>query len=140
MIVICHTRGGSYIVAEMDGMVLKGKVGAFRVIPHVDRYEPIELPENIHDLIDLNAEELRELADWEEKEEDWYLGEDFIFNAIPNLQLAAEDDPLVYEPNDELDNEDVELTGFDDHTELENNQEPEAEGRVRTRAMHKVNG
>ncbi|KAJ3803753.1 hypothetical protein F5876DRAFT_17339, partial [Lentinula aff. lateritia] len=58
MVVIRRTKGGSYIIAEMDGTVLKEKVGAFRVLPHFTRDEPIELPNNIHDLIDLNAEQL----------------------------------------------------------------------------------
>ena len=66
MVVICHTRGGSYIIAEMDGTVLKEKVGAFRVLPHMECYTPIELPDNIHDLIDLMAEQLENLVEKED--------------------------------------------------------------------------
>ena len=83
MVVICCTRGGSYIIAEMDGTVLKEKVRAFRVLPHMERYKPIELPENIHDLIDLMAEQLENLVEKEDLMEGRM--EHFIFNAIPNL-------------------------------------------------------
>ena len=83
MVVICHTRGGSYIIAEMDGTVLKEKVGAFRVLPHMECYKPIELLENIHDLIDLMAEQLENLVEKEDLMEGCM--EHFIFNAIPNL-------------------------------------------------------
>lgn len=138
MVVIRRTRGGSYIIAEMDGTVLKGKVGAFRVIPHVSRYNAIELPDDIHELIDMNNEELTELADREDIDEDQYHGEDFIFDAIPNLRLAAAGDPLMYVPNDALDIEDVELSEPD---EIDEGDEvlglPESTG-VRTRSMRKA--
>jgi hypothetical protein len=51
MIVIRRTRGGAYILAEMDGTVLKEKVAAFRVLPH-KVWKKITLPDNIHQLID----------------------------------------------------------------------------------------
>ena len=83
MVVICHTRGGSYIIVEMDGTVLKEKVRAFRVLPHMECYKPIELLENIHDLIDLMAEQFKNLVEKEDFTEGCM--EHFIFNAIPNL-------------------------------------------------------
>ena len=63
MVVIRCTKGGSYVIAEMDGTVLREKVGAFRVIPHFERYEPVELPANIHNLIDLNVDQLNAMVE-----------------------------------------------------------------------------
>ncbi|KAF8828366.1 hypothetical protein HHX47_DHR4000660 [Lentinula edodes] len=90
MVVIRRTKGGSYIIAEMDGTVLKEKVGAFRVLPHFTRNEPIELPNNIHELIDLTAEQLDLMV--EDEDEDWMSPEnDYIFDAIPHLRLSDTD-------------------------------------------------
>jgi len=138
LIVIQQTRGGSYIVAEMDGTVLKGKVGAFRVLPHVQRYEPIVLPEEIKDLIDMSMDQLEDMADREEKDEDVYKGEDFVFDAIPNLRLAPDDDPLEYTVRNELDKEDVEIQEDEEDKDLiEDRQSLVEEQGVRTRAMRK---
>ena len=63
MVVIRRTKGGSYIIAEMDGTVLREKVRAFRVLPHYLRYEPIKLPDNVTEVIDLNKKELEELVE-----------------------------------------------------------------------------
>lgn len=88
MIVIRRTKGGSYIVAQMDGTVLKEKVAAFRVLPHVARYKPIEIPENVHKLIDISKERLEELVNDEEEVPEG--GADFAFNSLPNLDVNAE--------------------------------------------------
>lgn len=61
MIVIKRTQGGRYIVAEMDGTVLHGRFAQFRVIPYFAR-ESIELPKDIHEVIDITAKKLEELA------------------------------------------------------------------------------
>ena len=53
-------------MAEMDGTVLKEKVGAFRALPHISHYEPIKLLEDIHELIDLSAEQLEVMVNDEE--------------------------------------------------------------------------
>ena len=101
LVVIRRTKGGSYILAEMDGMVLKEKVAAFRILPHVARYEPIELPQNIHDLIDLNKEQLEHLVNEEDDSND-PLQEDLIFDAIPNLRIEDESEDSASEDEDEL--------------------------------------
>ncbi|KAE9384292.1 hypothetical protein BT96DRAFT_842475 [Gymnopus androsaceus JB14] len=89
LIVIRRNRGGSYVVAEMDGTVLRGKIGAFRCLPHIAQYNPIELPDNIHELINLLEEQLKTMVEEDEKMEP--NGQHYIFNAIPNLRLPEDD-------------------------------------------------
>ena len=100
MVVIRRTRGGSYIIAEMDGTVLKDKVGAFRVMPHHARFEPIDLPQNIHDLIDLSPEQLEAMVDDDEDTPDNV--EDLVFGAIPKINIS-EDPDVTFDTSAEKD-------------------------------------
>jgi hypothetical protein len=121
MIVIRRTKGGAYILAEMDGMVLKEKVAAFRVLPHVARYEPIELPENIHDLIDLSPDQLHKMVEEDNVEEGWAPGRDYVFDAIPNLRMPAYDDNSeIIEQKEREDGEIGETDAQDSDNETEN--------------------
>jgi hypothetical protein len=77
MVVISRSRGGAYVVAEMDGTVAQHKVGAFRVLPYFARTK-VELPNNIHELIDVSRDGLRRI----EEGPDEVMTRDFSFEGI----------------------------------------------------------
>lgn len=118
MIVICWTKGAAYIVAEIDGTVIKEKVAAIWVLLHVAQCKPIVLPDNIHKLINLNSEQLDALVeDLDEEPNIWK--DDYIFNVIPHLCLPitgevdfnkVKDDEWDWQETD-----DVNDLGFDDN-------------------------
>ena len=98
LIIIRQTYGGAYIVAEMNGAVLKEKVAAFRLLPHHERYEPISLPENIHELIDLSPEQLDDMI------EDRELVSDLAFDNMPSMKPPVDNDDYPDEWDDVEDN------------------------------------
>ncbi|KAF8184622.1 hypothetical protein K438DRAFT_1598160 [Mycena galopus ATCC 62051] len=95
MIVIRRTKGGSYVVAELDGSVFQSKIAQFRVVPYEARHH-ISLPENIHDLIDLSKESLDKLVDDGATLE--YKGKDFQFE---NVKLGVDDGYIEPPPAEE---------------------------------------
>jgi hypothetical protein len=100
VVVIRRTKGGSYILAELDGTLLRGRYGAFRVLPHVARYEAIQLPEPIEELIKLSKQELDRLLD-DKSPIEYTPGHDYVFDSIPNLKV----DEKEMLPKDDTDRE-----------------------------------
>ena len=80
MIVISRSKGGAYVLAEMDGAVFHQKVAAFRVVPYFAR-TAIQLPENVHDLIDVSKEALERIKEAEDIENE-IPDRDFSFDGV----------------------------------------------------------
>jgi hypothetical protein len=85
----------------MDGTLLRGKYGAFRILPHVARYH-MELPTAISDLIQLSKDELEAMAN-EDDPDEYELGVDYIFDRVPNLRLIDDEPPTAGEDDESVD-------------------------------------
>jgi hypothetical protein len=116
MVVIRRTKGGSYVIAQMDGTLLKEKVAAFRVLPHVARYRPIKLPQNIHDLIDVSKEKLDEMILDDDEQEP---GIDYAFASLPNFDTSEGDFEHL---------RDNEVPDFDEVSDLDEDSDLDREG------------
>jgi Integrase zinc binding domain/RNase H-like domain found in reverse transcriptase len=94
MIVISRSKGGAYVLAEMDGAVFHQKVAAFRVVPYFAR-KAIPLPGNIHELIDVSKDALQKIEDAEDVEDE-IPDKDFIFDGVRlrSNELEFSDDEL----------------------------------------------
>jgi hypothetical protein len=65
---VCRrTKGGSYVLRELDGSILHEGVAAYRLLPYVSRHDK-----------ELLREIAREIAEEEEgtEDEDWYSSSD----------------------------------------------------------------
>ena len=80
MIVVRRTKGGSYLLCEMNGAMWHGRVAAFRVLPYMPR-KAIQHPKHIEDLIDMSKEEL-DAAYAKAEEKDAAYGKDLQFDGV----------------------------------------------------------
>ena len=95
IVVISQSKGGSYVLAKMDGSVFQQKIGAFKVIPYFARLK-IELPRNVLDLIDLSTAGLERIESADEEIE--VPDKDFGFD---NVNLRTDD--VDFDDDDEPD-------------------------------------
>jgi hypothetical protein len=79
MIVVRRNKGGSYILAEIDGSVWHQKVARFRVVPYFAR-ERIELPEGILAIIDCDEDTLQRIEEQDEPDEDF--SKDYLMEGV----------------------------------------------------------
>ena len=97
MIVVSVNKGGSYILAEMNGAVWQQKVAKFRVIPYFAR-EKIEIPEGIMAIIDADESELEKIR--EQPDEEAILEKDYLMEGV---NLNDSDDSDIDSEVDEAD-------------------------------------
>ena len=76
-IVVSRSKGGSYVLAEMDGSVLQNKVAAFRVLPYFARRK-VKFSGNILDLLDISQQGLERIENSIENTDP----KDFTFNGV----------------------------------------------------------
>jgi len=98
VIVIHHSKGGSYIVCELDGSVWQNKASAFRIIPYFTRRK-IHLEEEIGHLIDLNKEGLDRLDD--KGLEDRTDSNDYAFEGVNLDETGLDEDGYSSEVDDD---------------------------------------
>lgn len=110
MVVVRRTKpGGSYLICELNGAMLSGKIAQFRVIPYESR-KKITLSDKIEKLIDLSPEKLEALA--RAKEDAEYKGKDLQFHKVSKLNpdwavIDPELLPTEYEDPEEPPEEDL---------------------------------
>jgi len=74
LVVISRNKGGAYILAEINGVLLDRPIAAFRVLPYFARKQ-IELPP-LDELLDVSLDRLRELENTTFADTDEYFAED----------------------------------------------------------------
>ena len=94
MVVISQSKGGSYILVEMDGSVSQRKVGAFRVIPYFSQRK-IELPVNIFDSINVSQSGLKKIEAMNDEVPDKNFG-------FEDVRLWTDDVDDVYDSSVDL--------------------------------------
>ncbi|KAG6883560.1 hypothetical protein C0992_008455 [Termitomyces sp. T32_za158] len=62
LVVITKTKGGNYIVAELDGSVWQARVAAFRVVPY-KAHKKLTLPQGLEKWVDITPAKLQELKE-----------------------------------------------------------------------------
>ncbi|ESK88912.1 hypothetical protein Moror_13232 [Moniliophthora roreri MCA 2997] len=79
----------------MDGMVLKEKVAAFRVVPHKLQYGPVILPVDLQKVLDADTDQLDELEETINNDIDdthVYSGPDYAFYGMGSGEGDVESD------------------------------------------------
>jgi hypothetical protein len=119
MVVIRKTKGGAYLVAEMNGAMFQDRIAAFRVIPYEARYS-IQLPANIQKFIDISAETLQEMVDKDHPDSGSskakkYKGKDLLFDKV-RLRVTPEDFEEAETSESEAEEEE-EMFGLDSEAE-----------------------
>ena len=100
MIVVKRNKGGSYIVAEMNGAVWQHKVARFRVIPYFAR-EKLEIPEGIMSIIDADQEALEKICS--QPEEPDPISRDYLLEDV-HMDPDNSDDKVGEEIDFDIDN------------------------------------
>jgi hypothetical protein len=88
MVVIRRTKGGSYVIAELNGALWQQKVGAFRCVPYFAR-RSVKLPENVLEWLDVSEDGLQKIVNSEEVDLEWTGEDDLIFG---NMKLSGDGD------------------------------------------------
>ena len=79
MIVVTQSKGGSYVLAEMNGAVSQERAAKFRIVPYFARRR-IEIPDGIHSVIDTSKEGIERILNLPEDEDEEGLKRDYIFD------------------------------------------------------------
>lgn len=85
VIVISRNKGGAYILAELNGVVYRRPMAAFRVIPYHAR-KSIDVPD-LEELLDISKDELRKREDDDEGDD---LDQEFLEDSL--AQVPGTDD------------------------------------------------
>ena len=88
MVVIRHTKGGSYVVAELNGALWQQKVGAFRCVPYFT-HKSSELPENVLEWLEISEEGLQKILRSGDVDCEWTGEDDLMFG---NMDLKGFED------------------------------------------------
>ena len=77
MVVIRHTKGGSYVIAELNGALWQQKVGAFCCVPYF-ACKSIELPKNVLEWLEISEEGLQKILSSGDVDLEWTREDDSV--------------------------------------------------------------
>ena len=121
MVVIRRSKGGSYIIADMNGAVFQNRIAQFRVTPYYAR-EKIDLPEKLQDFIDMTDADLAELAAADITEEEIKEGKDLFWEGV-----KLKNDLDIEELMPESDWEDQEQDNDGEEEDIPQDKDPESD-------------
>jgi hypothetical protein len=95
MVVIRRTKGGSYVIAELNGALWQQKVGTFHCVPYFAR-KSIELPKNVLEWLETSEEALQKILSTKDDDQEWTGEDDLTFGKMGlndvNDQSDSEED------------------------------------------------